>query len=207
MLKIWGRSNSINVQKVMWLVTELQLPHTRTDAGLQFGTVNEEWYRAMNPNGRVPTIDDEGFILWESNAVVRYIAGKHAAGSWWPQDMQVRADADRWMDWCTTTIAPVMTPLFWGLIRTPVEKRDPVALEAHRKEMDRLAGVLDARLADGRAWLCGDTPTMGDIPIGCFVYRWYGLPIERAEWPHLRDWYERLAARPAFREHVMLPLT
>jgi len=207
MLKIWGRVNSINVQKVMWLVAELNLPHQRTDAGLQYGTVNEDWYRAMNPNGRVPTIDDEGFILWESNAIVRYLATKHAAGGLCPADARVRADADRWMDWCTTTIAPVMTPLFWGLIRTPAEKRDPAALEGHRKEMDKLAGVLDAQLADGRAHLCGESLTMGDIPLGCFIYRWYAMPIERAELPHLRAWYERLAARPAFRQHVMHPLT
>ncbi|HEX4328405.1 MAG TPA: glutathione S-transferase [Burkholderiales bacterium] len=207
MLKIWGRVNSINVQKVMWLLAELKLPFERTDAGLHFGAVNEDWYRAMNPNGRVPTIDDDGFILWESNAVVRYLAAKHSAGAFHPADARTRADADRWMDWCTTTIAPVMTPLFWGLIRTPAEKRDSAALEGYRKEMDKLAGVLDALLADGRPYLCGDTLTMGDIPLGCFTYRWYGMPIERAELPHLRAWYERLAARPAFRQHVMLPLT
>lgn len=207
MLKIWGRVNSINVQKVMWLVDELKLAHERADAGLQHGVVNDGWYRAMNPNGRVPTIDDEGFILWESNAVVRYLAAKHSAGAFCPDDLRVRADADRWMDWCTTTVAPVMTPLFWGLIRTPAEKRDPVALENHRKEMDRLAGILDSRLSDGRAYLCGAALSMGDIPAGCFTYRWYHMPIERAELPHLRAWYERLAERPAFRRHVMLPLT
>ncbi|HEY4370696.1 MAG TPA: glutathione S-transferase [Burkholderiales bacterium] len=207
MLKIWGRTNSINVQKVMWLVEELQLPHERVDAGLLHGVVNDAWYRAMNPNGRVPTIDDEGFILWESNTVVRYLAAKHSAGGFCPEDLRVRADADRWMDWCTSTVAPVMTPLFWGLIRTPPEKRDPVALENHRKEMDRLAGILDSRLSDGRAYLTGAALTMGDIPVGCFTYRWYHMPIERAEFAHLRAWYERLAQRPAFRRHVMLPLT
>jgi len=207
MLKIWGRTNSINVQKAMWTIAELGLAHQRIDAGMQYGAVNEPWYRAMNPNGRVPTIDDDGFILWESNAIVRYLAARYSAGAFYPADARTRGDADRWMDWCTSTIAPVMTPLFWGLIRTPAEKRDPVALEGHRKEMDKLAGVLDAQLADGRAFLCGEALTMGDIPLGCFAYRWYAMPIERAALPHLRAWYERLAARPAFRQHVMQPLT
>jgi len=206
MLKIWGRTNSINVQKAMWLITELELPHQHADAGMQYGMVNEAWYRAMNPNGRVPTIDDEGFVLWESNAIVRYLAARHSAGRFCPADAQQRADADRWMDWTTSTVAPVMTPLFWGLIRTPAEKRDNAAIEGHRLEMEKLAAILDARLK-GRQYLCGDTLTMGDIPIGCFIYRWYALPIERGEHPHLRAWYERLAARSAFREHVMLPLT
>jgi glutathione S-transferase len=206
MLRIWGRNNSINVQKVMWIVDELKLPHERVDAGMQYGGVNEEWYRAMNPNGRVPTIEDEGFVLWESNAIVRYLAGKHASGSFSPSDAKARADADRWMDWTTSTVHPVMTPLFWGLIRTPPEKRDAAAIEGHRKEMEKLAGVLDAQLA-GKQFITGDTLTMGDIPVGCFIYRWYALPIERGEYPNLRAWYERLAARPAFRQHVMLPLT
>lgn len=206
MLKIWGRNNSINVQKVMWLVDELELPHQRVDAGMQYGGVNEEWYRAMNPNGRVPTIEDEGFVLWESNAIVRYLAGKHASGGFSPSDAKARADADRWMDWTTSTVHPVMTPLFWALIRTAPEKRDPAAIEANRKEMEKLAGVLDAQLKN-RAFITGDTLTMGDIPVGCFIYRWYALPVEHGDHPHLRAWYERLAARPAFRAHVMLPLT
>src|SRR5476649_2305929 len=102
MLKIWGRTNSINVQKAMWAIGELGLAHERIDAGMQYGAVNEPWYRAMNPNGRVPTIDDDGFILWESNTVVRYLAARHGAGSWCQADLQVRADAERWMDWCTS---------------------------------------------------------------------------------------------------------
>lgn len=206
MLKIWGRTNSINVQKVMWLVSELKLAHERFDAGLHHGVVNDAAYRAMNPNGRVPTIDDEGFVLWESNAVVRYLAAKHSAGGFSPVDLRVRADADRWMDWCTSTVAPEMTPLFWGLIRTP-GKFDPAALEKHRRQMEGLAAILDNRLSDGRAYLTGAAVTMGDIPVGCFIYRWYHMPVEHPELPHLRAWYERLAARPAFREHVMLPLT
>jgi glutathione S-transferase len=206
MLKIWGRSNSINVQKAMWTIAELGLTHQRVDAGMQYGALGEPWYRAMNPNGRVPTIDDDGFILWESNAIVRYLAAKHDAGGLWPADLQTRADADRWMDWCTSTVAPVMTPLFWGLIRTAPEKRDAQAIAEHGKNMQALAGILDAHL-QGQPYTAGDNLTMGDIPLGCFVYRWYALPVERPQFPHLAAWYARLAERPAFRAHVMLPLS
>src|SRR5207245_2244490 len=115
MLKLCGMVSSINVQKVLWALAELKVPYERTDAGLQFGVVNEPFYRKMNPNGRVPTIEDDGLVLWESNAVVRYLAAKHGAGSLWPDDLSQRADADRWMDWATSTVAPAITPVFWGL--------------------------------------------------------------------------------------------
>ncbi len=210
MLKIWGRTNSINVQKVMWTVAELGLPHERIDAGLAHGVVNESWYRAMNPNGRVPTIDDDGLILWESNTVARYLAARypatHTGAALMPADLQVRADAERWMDWATTTMGPVMTPLFWGIIRTPAEKRDATAIESLRLEMEGVMRILDARLAT-RAYVAGDSLTVGDIPVGCFTYRWYALPIEHGEHPHLARWYHALTERPAFRQHVMLPLT
>lgn len=205
MLKIWGRTSSVNVQKVMWTVAELGLAHERVDAGLHYGGVNEPWYRAMNPNGRVPVIDDDGFVLYESNAIVRYLAAKHGAGSLWQDNLAVRADGDRWMDWATSTVAPPLTPLFWGLIRTAPDKRNPEAIEVERLKTEEVMKILDARLAD-RPYVAGDTFTIGDIPLGCFAYRWYALPIEHGEHPHLRRWYERLQARPAFRANVMLPL-
>ena len=205
MLKIWGRTSSINVQKVMWAVTELGLAHQRVDAGLHYGGVNEPWYRAMNPNGRVPLIDDDGFVLWESNAIVRYLAAKHGSGTLWPTDLRVRAGADRWMDWATTTMAPIMTPLFWGMIRTAPEKRNPQAIEADRLKMEEVMAILDAALAV-RPYLAGDTFSMGDIPVGCFTYRWYALPMAHGEHPHLARWYARLQEHAAFRDHVMLPL-
>ena len=119
MLKLWGRVNSINVQKVLWALEELKVPYERTDAGMAFGVVNEPFYKKMNPNSRVPTIDDDGFVLWESNAIVRYLAAKHGAGTLCPSDPRQRADSDRWMDWASNHVAPVITPVFWGLIRTP----------------------------------------------------------------------------------------
>lgn len=206
MLKIWGRANSINVQKVLWCVEELGIAHERTDAGMSFGVVNEPGYRAMNPNGRVPTIDDAGFILWESNAIVRYLAAKHGAGTLWPESLQQRADSDRWMDWCTSTLAGPMTAAFWQLVRTPPEKRDAKALEDARMQCEALFRILDERLAD-RPFLAGHHLTMGDIPAGCFVARWKQLPMERPALGHLDAYHARLAERPAFRRHVMLPLS
>jgi glutathione S-transferase len=124
MLKVWGRVNSINVQKVLWALDELQVAHERVEAGMAFGVVNEAFYKKMNPNARVPTIDDDGFVLWESNAIVRYLAAKHGAGTLWPTDLKQRADSDRWMDWISNHVSPVIIPVFWGLVRTPADKRN-----------------------------------------------------------------------------------
>jgi glutathione S-transferase len=206
MLKIWGRLNSINVQKVMWAVGELNLPHERVDAGMQYGLVNEPWFRAMNPNGRVPTIDDDGFVLWESNAIVRYLAGRYGAGTLAPAPETDYASADRWMDWATTTMAPLMTPLFWGYIRTAPEKRDLKALEEQRLQMESVMQILDAHFA-GREYVAGDACTIGDIPLGCFVHRWYAMPMEHGIHAHVASWYARLSTRPAYQRYVMLPLS
>ena len=205
MLKVWGRITSVNVQKVMWAIAELGLPHERVDAGLHFGGVNQDWYRAMNPNGRVPVINDDGFVLWESNTIVRYLAAKVGAEPLWPSSLRVRADAERWMDWATSTMNPVMTPLFWGLIRTLPEKRDAAALDTLRLQMEDVMRILDQQLS-ARAYLAGDRFTMGDIPAGCFAQRWLALPMAHGEHPHLTGWLERLAARPGFLQHVRMEL-
>jgi glutathione S-transferase len=206
MLKLWGRINSINVQKVLWALAELGVGYERTDAGLQFGVVNEPSYRKMNPNGRVPTIEDDGLVLWESNAIVRSLAAKHGAGTLCPNDPKQRADADRWMDWATSTVAPAITPVFWGLIRTPVEKRDPKAIEEGIEKLGQVFQVLEQSL-EGRDHVAGKSFTMGDIPVGTFVYRWYALDVRRPKLPRVEDYYRRLQQRPAYRKHVMLPLS
>lgn len=206
MLKLWGRVNSINVQKVLWTLNELKVPYERTDAGLQFGVVNEPFYRRMNPNGRVPTIDDDGFILWESNAIVRYLSGKHGAGTLWPNDPRERADSDRWMDWASITIGPPLHPVFWGLIRTPAEKRDRQAIEEATKKLNAVFEILE-RILEGRAYVAGSALTMGDIPVGVYVYRWSALPIDRPRLPQVEAYYKRLQQRAPFRQHVMVPLS
>ena len=206
MLKVWGRVNSINVQKVMWCIAELGLDHERTDAGRGFGGNDEDWYLAMNPNGLVPMIDDGGFVLWESNPIVRYLAARYGAGGLSPADPQALADADRWMEWMVTAVLSPLHPVFWGLIRTPEAERDKAAIAAAADKLADVLKILDERLS-GRAFVLGDSLTIADIPLGAAAYRWYGMPLDHPDLPNLRAWYGRLAGRPAFQEHVMVPIT
>ena len=206
MLVIWGRNNSVNVQKVLWCCEEMELGYERIDAGGSFGIVNTPQYRGLNPNGLVPTIDDDGFVLWESHAIVRYLAAKHAPGSLWPEDLRIRAEADRWMDWKHTTFWPAFRTLFLGLVRTAPEQRDPRAMEESRSKTAEVLGVVEARLKTAE-YLAGDSFTMGDITLGCGIWRWMALPIERPVLPGVQRWFESLARRPAYRKIVMLPLT
>ncbi|MEP7060904.1 MAG: glutathione S-transferase family protein [Betaproteobacteria bacterium] len=206
MLVIWGNADSINVQKVLWCCEEMRAPYQRIDAGRHFGVVDTPEFQQLNPNGLVPTIDDDGFVVWESNTIVRYLAAKHAPGTLWPSDPRARADADRWMDWANSTLWPTMVPLFRALMRTPASKRDPVAIETVRQESFAELTILDAHLATTE-YVGGTTLTMGDIAVGCGVWRWMALPIERPPLPHLQRWFDMLAARAAYRKVVMLPLT
>src|SRR6185295_14718913 len=204
MLKIWGRVNSVNVKKALWCVEELGLPYGRTDAGMQFGVVNTPEYRAMNPNGLVPTMDEDGFILWESHSIVRYLAARHGKGVLWPTDERTRATANQWMDWAFTFQSGVRDA-FWNLIRTPSEKRDAQAIENARVKSGEMARILDAALAN-RQYVAGSF-SMGDIPIGCEVQRWIRLPMERPRLPSLEAWFERLCARAAFKKALDIPLS
>ena len=206
MLKLWGRVNSINVQKVLWALEELKVPYERTDAGMAFGVVNEPFYKKMNPNSRVPTIDDDGFVLWESNAIIRYLAAKRAAASLWPDDLRIRAGADQWMDWQQTMFWPAIRPLFMGLIRTAPDKRDARAMEESRLKTAEVLRILDSQLKS-RAYVAGDALTLGDIPLGCAIWRWMALPIDRPELPNVQRWFDSLARRPAYKTSVMLPLS
>jgi glutathione S-transferase len=206
MLKIWGRTNSINVQKVLWCCGELGLPYQRVDAGMQFGVNNTPEYKAMNPNGLVPTINDDGFILWESHAIVRYLARKHGAGTLWPEDAQAAADADRWMEWYSTTMWLNLRPVFWNLVRIAPDKRNMDEVEESRKKLAANLAIPDGRLAD-RDYMAGSRFTVADIPMGVAAYRWFNLPIERPPLPHFERWYKRICERAPFKQHCMLPLT
>jgi glutathione S-transferase len=205
MLKIWGRINSVNVKKALWIAEELGLKYQRIDAGMQFGVTKTPEYLKMNPTALVPTIEDDGFKLWESHTIVRYLAAKHGMGSLCPSDLQARADAERWMDWAFT-FQNAMRNVFWGLIRTPPEKRDPKAIEEGRKKSIELLAIPESVLS-GRKYLSGDTFTMGDIPFGCELQRYMRVPIERPKMPHVDAYFERLRERPAFTKHVDIPLT
>ena len=207
MIKIWGRTNSVNVQKVMWCIGELALRHQRYDAGLAFGQNREDWYLRLNPNGLVPLIEDAGFTLWESNTIVRYLAARYDhSGALYPADARARADAERWMDWQLSVLIPPMTTVFWNLVRTPPEQRNMPAVAEAAKKCNQAFAILDKHLAS-HPFVGGPHFTIGDIPVGAMTYRWYALDVEHQELPHLRAWYERLVERPAYREHVMLPVT
>ncbi len=206
MLKIWGRLSSINVQKVVVCANELGLAYERVDAGGKFGVVETPAYKRMNPNSLVPTIEDGDFVLWESNAIVRYLSRKYGAGRLWPDDVHRAADADRWMDWQATTLTPAMGDAFMQLVRTPPEQRDMRLVEASIAKTEPRMAILDAQLAD-RAYVAGPTLTMGDVPLACAAHRWLGLPCEKTPRPNVERWLAGLRARPAFGDVLTLPIT
>jgi glutathione S-transferase len=208
MIKIWGRNNSINVQKVMWAVGELKLPHERIDIGGAFGKNKEPPYLAMNPNGLVPTLEEEdGFLLWESNTVVRYLAAKHGAGTLEPSDPRARARAGQWMDWQLSVASAAIFPAFWGLIRTPAEKRDHAAIAESQKKTIAAMTIVDAELAK-TAYLADDEFSMGDIPVALVAFRFRQIVPQRPPLPNLERWFAEVEKRPAFREHALsVPLT
>ena len=205
MLRIWGRLSSINVRKVVLCAQVLGVPFERIDAGLSYGVVNTPDYRAKNPNGLVPLLEDGDFTLWESNAIVRYLFAREASPLY-PQDLQRRADAERWMDWQQTTLNPAGSPGFKQLIRTPEAQRDPAVIAASVAATEPLFAQLDEHLAR-QPFMAGDALTMADIPIACEVHRWWGLPLPRPAWPHLERWYEQWLANPANRGVLDLPLS
>ena len=205
-LKIWGRMSSVNVQKVVWAARELELPFERVDAGGAFGGNRTPEYLRMNPNGKIPLIDDDGFVLWESNAIVRYLAARHGAGTLWPNDLRQRADADRWMDWQATELTPAMRNAFMQLIRTAAEARSPALVGESNAATEALMAILDEHLA-GRHFLCAQQFTVADIAVGASVHRWFGLPQPHAPRPNVQGWYRRLMTRPAVAGVLTLPIT
>lgn len=209
MRRVLGRANSSNVMKVLWLLDELDLPFEREDYGGAFGRTDTPEYRAMNPNAVVPTlVEDDGFVLWESNVILRYLAAGHAAGTpLWPDGLQARANIDRWMDWQQTTLGAPMTTVFWGLVRTAPEKRDMAAITAAAAKLGTLYGILNGVVAR-HGYVAGADLTPADVCIGVHAFRYFSFEgIERPELLALRDWFARLRTRPAFKAHVDHPMT
>jgi glutathione S-transferase len=205
MITVWGRATSSNVQIVMWALAEIGLDCKRIDAGHSFGGLDTAEYRAMNPNGLVPTlIDGDEEPLWESAAIVRYLGAKYGSEAFWPRDPAERARLDKWAEWIKTSFGPAFLPsIFWALLQRP-ENRDKAAFAAAEQKVKPLARMLDARLAEGRPYLRGEEPCFADIIVGTLLYRYFTLDFERAETPNLRGYYDRLCARPAYAEHVMV---
>lgn len=203
MLTIWGRLNSHNVKKVAWFAEELGLPYVRHDVGGQFGM--DDAYLAKNPNALIPTIEDGEVTLWESNAILRYLAARHGGSRWWPDAPAIRAMADRWMDW-QIDYAEAQRPAFVNLIRRAAQDRDAAAIERAAERCGQKMAILDRALAE-RAWLSGDDFGVGDVPMGVYAHSWFTLDIARPDLPHLTDWYRRLQIRDGYAANVMIPLT
>jgi len=203
-LKVWGRTTSVNVQKVMWAVAELGIPHERIDAGGAFGVVDKPEYAALNPNRLVPTIQDGDVTLWESAAIVRYLARKYGVASLLPKGEPQIAVADQWMTWADTTLyAALISTIFIGLIRTPAAERNQQAVETAIQRVGEKLAILDGLLVN-RPYIMGDALTMADISSGALMYRYFTLPIARPSLPNVECWYKRLAGRPAYKTHVMV---
>lgn len=211
-MHIWGRANSVNVQKVLWCCVELGIGFERTDAGMQFGRVDTPEYRALNPNGRIPTLVDGDVVLWESHAIMRYLALKQAeagaAVSLYPAGAVQRARTERWLDWTLATLQPAERDLFWGMVRTRPEARDMARIRAGAAASGAAWRLLDDHLAGGRNFVEGDQLTLADIALGAYARRWFGVAVEdRPELARLRAWYDRLSERPGFIRHVAPPLS
>lgn len=206
MLRILGRPNSYNTQKVLWLLDEMGTPFTLELYGLEHGGNHTPEYKKLNPNELVPTLIEDDFVLWESNSILRYLAGKYGNGRFVPADPRDRARGDRWLDWALTTLTPAITPAFWGLIRSKPEQRDMTKInESVAKSNDCLA-MLDRYLGE-TPYVGGAEFGIGDIPVGILTYRFYTLPIERRSFTNLDAWYKRLSGRPAYRQRIMIGLS
>jgi len=202
MLTIWGRLNSHNVKKIAWAAQEIGLPHRRIDMGGKFGFTPE--YLALNPNRMIPTIEDEGLVLWESNAILRYLAARHAPALW-GDDLAVRAAGDKWMDW-QFHFADAQRDAFLGLVRHAPDARDHAAIARSAQACGAMMRILDAELAT-RPWLSGTRFGIADIPMGVYAHTYFTIDIPRPAIPHVEEWVARLRDRPGYASQVMIPLT
>lgn len=205
-MKIWGRTSSLNVQKVLWACVELGVEFERVDWGGSFGGNDDPAYRAINPNGKVPTIKDGDRIVWESNTILRYLCATRGGERMYPADPYRRSEVERWMDWQLAGLNPSMTTLLIGHYRTPPEKRDAAALETARKQAIEQWAIVETWL-EGRDFLTGKAFTLADIGNGILIHRWHTYPIERPDFPRLKAWYDRLAVRPGFQAHIAGPVS
>lgn len=204
MLKIWGRRNSFNVQKVMWLVGELELPHEHTPAGGSFGKLDTPEFLAMNPHGRVPVIEDSGNVIWESHTILRYLAARYGNDRFWSSDAGKRSDYERWMDWLQTSLQPAfLNDIFFAFYRTPEKDRDWSVINRGIEQSSKHFQFLNHWL-EGKPYMLGESLSLADITVGAILFRYYNIDIERPKLPNVEAWHERLKERPAYREHVMV---
>jgi glutathione S-transferase len=205
MIEVFSRRNASNVLPVMWALGELDIAHVRHDVGGSFGGTREASYLAMNPNARIPTIKDGNFVLWESNAIVRYLCKRYDRGGLLlPASQEDYALADQWMDWLKTTLYPAYIELFWAVVRTEPVVRDAARIAAYKRATEDAMTILNQQLTKA-GFVVGDRLTMADIPFGPLVYRYLNLDIDRPRYPHIETWHLRLLERPAFQKHVAFP--
>lgn len=205
MLTIWGRKTSSNVQALKWCVGELELRFHRHDAGHRFGGLDTDAFRKLNPNGTIPVLQDGDHPpLWETGAILRYLANAYGGNAFWPRDPVQRAEVDKWAEWAKINVAMDFTvPVFWQVVRTAPAEQDQNAIEQAVAALDRKLVLADTRLSEN-TYLCGPDLTLADIQLGHILYRYYDIAISRAVLPNLRRYYDRLTERPAYQEHVML---
>jgi glutathione S-transferase len=204
MITLWGRRNSVNVQKVLWALDEIGLAYDHIDAGGDAGGLDDPAFRAMNPHGRVPVLKDGEAAIWESNAIVRYLSARYSPGGLCPEDLGERAAADAWMDWTLATLQPAILDLFWGFYRTPAAQRDAARNRALTAASADAIRALNARL-QARSFVAGAALSMADIPAGTLMHRYFGMEIERPKVEAVAAWCARLAERAPYAEHVMRP--
>ena len=206
MLTVWGRNNSTNVKQVLWCLEELGISYQRIDVGGQYGKLNDPLYRSMNPNGLIPCLQDDDFILWESNTIVRYLAAQYGDGTLYLPDARLRASAEKWMDWATSSMAEPFKAVFIGLVRTPPEQQDKVKIAQGMTQLNTLMAIADQAL-EKQAYLSGDKFGIGDIPLGCLAYAWFNLSIERPPLPNVERWYHSVSQRAAFQKVIDIGLS
>ena len=207
-ITIWGRANSVNVQKVLWCAHELDLGIERIDAGMAFGHNDQPHYLKMNPNGRIPTLVEGDFVLWESNAILRYLVLAHGVGSTlYPAEPKIRASVERWLDWTLSSLQPAERPVFWGLVRTPPAERDMVALQRDADAVGKLWAMIDEHL-HGRDVMQGETFSLADLVLGTYARRWFGVEgVQKPDLPDLARWYQNITTRPGFIAIVSPPMS
>jgi glutathione S-transferase len=206
MLKIWGRTTSSNVQKVLWTCAELNIEFERLDVGGPFGGNRDPEYLRLNPNGLVPTVKDGELVMWESNTICRYLCATRNGDRLYPRDPGERTHVERWMDWQLSVIAPPMGQLLQGLIRSRPETRDPAAIEAARNRAASGWAIVDDAVAS-QPYLGGEQLTLAEIVLGTLIYRWFNFAIERPHLANLQAWYDRMQKRPGFKQHIEMPIT
>lgn len=206
MIKVWGRANSTNVIKVLWLCEELNLRFDRKDVGGPFGGLQTPEFLALNPNGVIPVIEDDGAVVWESHSILRFLSQRHGSGDLYPVEPVMRSHVERWLDWHISTLAPALNPVFVALYRTPAEKRDQAALDAMIARLSAAMHRLDSHL-DAHPFIAGASFSIADIAFGNSVWRWFAFPFEKPRLAHLERWQSRLSDRPGYGKYVAQPLS